>query len=241
MSRVIAVFLSLVALFGCSKLENPTQVPIESIIALARIESTTLRGDGASRTVLEARVPADIDPAKRNVTFKATAGGFVGGDASISVVVPADNNGSARVTYIAPATFGPVTISAKVSDYTATLELPIQPAYPDTLIGDTSSAVAKIDGSAKPVITVLAQRGLGKVSSGIPIAFTAYQVIGGVTKTAGRFSGIDGMKTDANGKATATFAADSGDVEKTEPLFVRATTLNDAGAPLTFEIRLRIE
>lgn len=247
MSRVAAVALSVVLLLGCSKLESPTEVPIESIITLARVDSAVLRGDGVTRAVFEATVPADIDPAKKNVTFKATAGGFVGGDAAtISIVVPADNNGHARATYIVPATSGPVTVSAKVSDFTAITELAIQPAYPDLMIGDTSSAFAKTDGTAKPVITVLGQRATGKVSSGIPITFTAQQTVGGVTKNVGRFSGIDGMKFDANGKATATFAADSGDVEKTSepatgPVIVRASTINDAGTPVVFEIRLGIE
>jgi hypothetical protein len=238
--RILATAAALFVLLGCSRLEDPS-VPIDSIIKLERTDTGTLRGDGVTRTVIMAIVPADVDTTKRNITFKATAGAFVGGDPNMSAVVPADNSGHARVTYIVPASSGPVTVTAKVSDFTASLDLQIQPAYPDSIIGDTSSAVATLNGTTKPLITVLAQRATGKASTGIPIAFAAYQIIGGATKNVGRFSGIDGMKLDGSGKATATFAADSGDVEKAEPVFIRAATFNDAGAPLILEIRLRIE
>jgi hypothetical protein len=185
-------------------------------------------------------VPEDIDPAKKVVTFRATAGSFIGGE-NLTVTAPADNEGHARVTYVVPASFGTVTITGKVSDYSQFLDLEILPANPDTLLIETSAIVAKRDGTAKPVITVLASRGTGKVSAGVPVTFTAQQTVNGVTRNVGRFSGVDGTKINDQSKATITFAADSGDVSAEAPVLIRASMVNDAGTPVTAELTLRIE
>jgi hypothetical protein len=133
-------------------------------------------------------------------------------------------------------------VTATISSFVTSLDMPIEPAYPDVLLGETDHIVVKLDGSTKATISILASRARGTVSTGIPIAFTAQQRgSDGAIHSVGRFTGFDGVRTNSAGKATIAFSADTGDVIVKEPITIRASTMNDQGAPVAFELQVRAE
>ena len=238
---VLGIIVALVlALVGCDSLPETSDVDAGEILSVTVGES--LLADGTSTLGIEARIPPDADDDKRTVTFRTDLGTFVGTDNETEVDVPADRSGSATAQLKAGTTPGTATVTATVADYVVTSRVQLQRALADTLQCQTSTGVAKLDGTSNPLITALLRREVGSVSVGTQVLFDAIQAdANGVERSVGRWTGLEGSTTNASGNATASLAVDTGDVLADSPLTVVVTTQGAAGSSLQCTIVLRVE
>jgi hypothetical protein len=235
----VAAFLLLSFALSCSDVESPTEVPIDSIIIIQRLESTPLRADGMSTTTIRAQLPAEATV--NDVTFRTDLGKFLGasGDGT-SITAKADEQGRVDVVLATGTTSGTAHLSASVSNFLVRADVVFLPANPDSLSVETNNSSVARDGKRIAVITVYLVRHSGTVSTGVPVTFTATQIENGQARTVGRFTGLDGARSSNLQKATATFLVDTGDAVAGVPITIRVSALNDQGSPVTAELTLGV-
>jgi hypothetical protein len=233
-SRIAVIAMMLIAVVGCPDLEDPTSVKLEDIIRLDVTGPTSIRADGVSTTTVRATLPEEAT--NRSVKFTTTRGSFGGTDGKQEITVTASDQGVATATIVAGRDAGVANVTATVGGFITSLQLPYERAFADAMTAETSSAFATKTGATKPVISALLTRQTGNVSLGTPVTFEAFW--NGVA--VGRFSNI--TPSDANGRATAIFAADTDDLKTaTGDVIIRMSTQTDSGGTLVHELPIRIE
>lgn len=240
----LALGLSLIAgTLACnkidSKLEDPVGVSSDQIIQLSR-DQAPLRADGVSKTTLTAKIPTEAS--SRDVKFTTSSGSFLGaGTNPKELTVKANPDGSAEAELRMGTTVEPLVLSAEVGGFrTIREEQPLR-AHAEQIIGEsTAVAIGTAADSPGVPLTAFLQRSQGFVSVGTEVQFTAFQRgADGQEKSVGRFSNLDKARTDANGKATITFHADTGDVTAGTPIRIVMSTLTDSGQQIRFELTLQ--
>lgn len=233
-AQIPVAALLLLMLASCSDLEDPTGVTLDDIIRLQITGPSSIRADGASTTTVTATLPEEAT--NRTVKFTTTRGSFFGTDGKQEVTVNADDQRIATATIVAGREAGVANVTATVGGFTAAIALPHDRAHPETLTAETTSAFATTNGVTKPVISALLVRQTGTVSLGTRVTFEAFR--NGVS--VGRFFNITG--SDANGRATATFAADTDDLKNvTGNVTIRITAPTDSGGVLITQLPIRID
>jgi hypothetical protein len=114
----------------------------------------TVRADGLTVSELSVRIASGLPPDKRMITFKTTAGTFVG-SGGVEEVVNSVGSNTASVLLLSPTTAGTAQVTATVNNVTATAVVEFVAADPNTIVrfvGTTSSAPA--DGATLSPFTV---------------------------------------------------------------------------------------
>jgi hypothetical protein len=231
------IVLLMVFFTACSKLENPSDVSIDEIITLFRMDTDELRANGVSETTLIAQIPNGSS--SRIITFKTNKGIFIGPDSAKVIQVPVDMEGKATVTLRTGIIPGTAYVSASISEYLRTEEIKFLTAYADQIIGETSSLVVTTDGAIKATLVAILSRYKGAVSLGTEVEFKATQINDRFQQiNVGRFIGKAGAKTDEEGKASITFAADTEDVIAGRPISIKMITQKDDGSYVEFPLTL---
>jgi hypothetical protein len=231
---MVVVLVSAFLLVSCEKASDVTIDDI--IVGLSCIDCQSLRADGISQAIIVAKIPAEA--VKKTISFKASSGSFYGtnGAASIDVIAFA---GEARAIFIAGRAAQTIVISAAIAGYQKNLEINLQRAFADRIIGESSTLLVKTDGSQKAELKAILSRNAGKVSIGTPVIFRALQMdTQGNPVQVGRFLGIDNSKTDESGIAKITFIADTGNVIIGETITIEMETEMDNGSKLLYKLYL---
>jgi hypothetical protein len=141
--------------------------------------------DGASTTLVTARVYLAAAPTVREVKFTTTVGAFTGGSASIAV--PVDATGVARAQLRAPPDTASAIVTATAGSATRTAVVAFVPA-PPTRLEVVAERFAVQAGLANSIaITATPLRAIGAPSSGTLVTFSA-DTIGGTGGSFGQFS-----------------------------------------------------
>ncbi len=184
-----------------------------SDIITVRADGDQVPADGATRTRIVARVPAELPDASRTVTFTTTDGAFgtnqVPGTLGQVATVKADASNTAIVDLRSPLT--PVTagITAAASNWTARTALTFVRALPDTVFVQAGAAAVPRAGTSAITVTALLIRTVGQVSDNTVVTFEARDASGAVV---GSFANVTLATPDPSDpsplkrlKATATF------------------------------------
>lgn len=148
--------LFLLCLTACSYKEE--QAPASAVLGSIIILATPLEGDGESRALVQVSFPPETPREKTTVEFRTTAGIFDDSDKDIATVsgelVPQPDGTFRRVaqaTLIAPQRVGKAQVFAKSSGYQISSEVPITPAFADslTLTADKISVKSAPDSEIK--------------------------------------------------------------------------------------------
>lgn len=214
-------------------LVNFVAVDADSVLTFA-VSNSSVTADGFSRTRLTATVTGVTDPARRNVTFKTSAGTLLASQATTdngtSVVVPVNSVGVAVVELQSPTTIGPAFLSVSVAGFTKTATVTFTAPVPGSILEVASaSSSAPADGATRVQITAT-------IAAGIPpslrnVVFTA----GGASFA----SGTSGDPRRASITADASNRAVVDLVAPTTPQSVRVTaTVNGVSADVvvSFEV-----
>ena len=167
--------VAVVILFGCSRVEDPTSIPIDQIIAVRVTGPNPIVADGSAMTTLEAMIPAEATGTNRTVKFTTTRGSFQGTDGKQEVSVTVDAQGIARATLIAGRDPAIANVSATAGTYTSSVPVTLTRAYATSIQAETNSASVSQDGKTKPTITAILSRAVGQVSPNTPVTFQAFQ------------------------------------------------------------------
>lgn len=226
MKHSIIVLAGFLVIAGCSKVEEPTAVPMDQIVKLRITGPASIRADGVSTTTVQATIPREAS--SRNIKFGITQGTFENTGGKSEITVAADDQGVATATVIAGREVVVANVTATAGTFTVSTPLPQERAYAQTLTTETNSAFVKMDGTRNATITAILTRQAGVVSTGTRVTFEAFQQ----GQSAGRFFSVG--SSDATGRATAVFTADAN--TKAGEVRIVVTTPTDSGGNLTSEL-----
>ncbi len=226
---------SSIELFGVGDI-----VSLELIDAVNNPINDPQRADGQSLITLKATVNFNQDEFN-NVTFEKSAGEFqsVSGDNAIQMT---DENHTATIDLKLPNQVERLYLSAKVGTstlYFEEVELDLLRAFPDQIIIEPNTLSMQED--ATNVIQVFLNRNFGQVSEDTPATFEAFQLINGTEVEVGRFTGLDGAQTNADGQITVDFKTDTDDFDFGLPVIIRVTSQNDDGDPVQSSISITLD
>jgi hypothetical protein len=233
---ILAILTIALLLLACDKLEDPTSVKMDDIVKLELTGPATVRADGVSTTSFKATIPREAT--SRTVKFATTRGSFQGTDGKAELSVMTDENGVANAILIAGRDVVVANVTVTAGAFVASVQLPHERALPTAMTAETSSAAPTTNGSRNATITAILTRSTGFVSIGTPATFEAFAVATNGTRTrAGRFLNIG--TSDASGKVSATFSADTPDTPAGTNVVIVVTVQSEAGPPLSAEVSLR--
>lgn len=196
------------------------------------LDGTTLitipRADGTTLFNVESQVLADRENLN-TVSFTATQGIFIETNNS-SAMKSTNTEGTAQAGYKVPQQVGAVFFTATTgsnTQYRSEANLEFARAYADEIFVEPANL--NMNTAMGNVINTFLVRDIGKVSLETRVDFEAFQLVDNTEIPVGRFTGLSLVKTDANGRAFATFFADTGDIDTNLPVTLRVSTLNDDG------------
>lgn len=154
---------------------------------------------------------------EKTIVLQANAGTFLqSADEPLKITVPMDDQGQAVTFFQISNTVKPHIITATAgTDVTVTQVINPVVSYPEVLLVEPSSLYIDTAGAGIKLDVLLkkneAQR---KVSIGTPVQFRAYQLIGGIEKPVGRFTGTNQAVSNADGIVPEVqFIADTGGID----------------------------
>ena len=112
-------------------------------------------------------------------------------------------------------------------------------AYADKIFLEADSTIVQ-PNSQTPVNAFLV-RNVGQVSLGTPIDFEAYQDSSGVKKSLSVLKNLANNLTNTQGTASIAFVADTLMIDRTKPVMIKASSLNDRGQTISKEITIRVK
>ncbi|UFH53100.1 hypothetical protein [Spirosoma sp. KNUC1025] len=112
-------------------------------------------------------------------------------------------------------------------------------AYADKIFLEADSVM--VQPNSKTPVNAFLVRNVGLVSLGTPIDFEAYQDSSGVKKPLSVLNNIANNLTNAQGTASIVFVADTLMIDRSKPVFIKASSLNDRGQTISKEISLRVK
>lgn len=192
-----------------------------------------------NQTIVNISVASKYETA-RTITLTANLGSFLQSTTPTQYVLNLDGNGNGTTQFQVSNQVQPHVITATFADGTTTsITLTPQPSLPDKIIADPSSLV--IDPAGGPVtfkVLLSKNNPNAKVSVNTPAGFTAYQLIGGVQKQVGRFTGLGTALSDAGGNINGvSFYGDTGDLDVTQPVFIIVTS--PPASPYTVKLKVK--
>ncbi|MDB5006268.1 MAG: hypothetical protein JWP45_661 [Mucilaginibacter sp.] len=177
-----------------------------------------------------------------SVKLTTTLGSFPLSSDPKNFPVILDSKGNGAAVFQMDNQLLPHIIVAAFSDGT-NVSVTLNPiiSRPDDLLVDASSLLYNTDGSAVTITAYLRKFAPNaKVTQGIAPGYTAYQLIGVVKKSVGRFSGLSNAVSDASGNIPAvSFFADSGDIDTTQDVLIDVTAPKTSTTNFTVTIHLK--
>lgn len=229
--------------------KDEQQISLIAVDSILNINFKTLNGepltsipraDGTSIFNIESSVFVERDNLK-TVAFTATQGTFVEtNEKNISRDIDIDALSS--VAYQVPMEAGAVFFTVATgsdNEYTKRDDLVFAPAHADEVFIEPQTLVMSETGGN--TITAFLTRNIGKVSLGTDVDFDAFQTIDGEIKKVGRFNGESIAKTDASGKTSVTFLADTGDIDTDLPVTISVSTNTDDDLTIMVSIDITVE
>jgi hypothetical protein len=187
-------------LSACENVDDLVDVDSDEIMRLAG-SSTSLPADGASTVTLIAKIPEEATA--RVVTFKTTAGTFIGASADgRSIDVKADPRGRAQVDLRSLTRTGEAQVVAEIASVVGRMSITFTHALPESLALDAGSFALKASFTDSATITATLRRTVGVPTEGTVVTFSAEDPNG---ISIGRFRSL--TTSDTGGKATALFSA----------------------------------
>ncbi|GAA0722216.1 hypothetical protein GCM10009430_24400 [Aquimarina litoralis] len=220
-------------------------VPITDIITLRLLNTegdlvnTGVKADGYSSIFLEASIDERLSSIEQ-VQFTSSGGVFQGISAEEAIKTLDDTN-RVVIELVVPIHVNQLFFKAQVKDQNTFFDeqqIQLERAYADQIIIEPNNVLMALN--AENEISVFLRRNLGSVSAGASVDFEAFQVLDGEEKPVGRFTGLSEAISDANGKLKAVFKTDTGDIDETEPIIIRVSTLNDILETFEEEIQINI-
>lgn len=184
------------------------------------------RADGTSLFQLEGTILADQDNLN-SITFNAT-GGIFQQTGNNTVSKNTNEDGVAVVNYKVPQTVGSIFYSAKTGNslqYINEANIIYERAHADEIFIEPTTL--NMNTSSGNLITVFLERSSGKVSIETGVEYEAFQNIMSEEVPVGRFTGLFTALSDVDGKVTATFYGDTGDIDFLLPVTIRVSTITD--------------
>ncbi|MGY3214574.1 hypothetical protein [Mucilaginibacter sp. HD30] len=217
---------------------------IDAVVIDVKIPGNdTLRADGLSLTRVKVVLPANITEEFRTVTFSGTSLGTYQNLANSKLRI--DSTGAANALLLMGMVSGTnyvtVSITKGTQTFTQTEPFIIKPSNPDNIV--IESAASTIDVTTPNVFNIYLLKKRGYVSKGVTAKVELYQLdISGKSTSVGRVSDLIGKGVvDTTGKISFNVNADTGDIDKTLPLYVKVSALNDANEPVTSIYAIRIK
>ncbi|MDO7171435.1 hypothetical protein [Mariniflexile sp. AS56] len=197
--------------------------------------------NGESLIVLKASISADANDNIQTIEFNKSSGDFLG-IAGATASRPIDENGVATITLKVPNIVEPMFFNAKVStnstNYFAEASIETNRAFADNIIIEPSTVVVTQPSSV--TLSTFLLRNNGLVSVGTPANFKAFQTVLDEEIEVGRFTGLNNAKTDQDGKMNITFHTDTGDINTTIPVTIRALTTNENNEVVSMNVNLTV-
>lgn len=170
--RPIALVLAIAVTAGCydSEHHSPTDPVYSGAVQLSQ-STASIQADGVSRVTITATLSPATSSANRAVTFKTTAGTFVGAASPAKeTVANADASGLARVELRSSTDVEMAIVTATVSGVTQSITVSFTEAVPDDIIRvSTSASEMPADGFSRVAIT--AELGPAPSTSNRPVTF----------------------------------------------------------------------
>lgn len=180
----------------------------------------------------------------KKATLTSNMGSFVNSTDPKSVSLTLDDQGRASVLYRVSNEVVANIITAKLTEGAqATLIINPLVSYTDTVLVDPSALRVDTTGGFIQFTSLLKKFNPSlKVSKGQPAFVAAYQVINGVQRTVGRFTGATAAVSDAEGNVPAIkFFADTGNINPRVPITIEVsafkTVTDKTRAKLTVTVR----
>jgi hypothetical protein len=144
-TRITVVTLLAIVCGGCN-LTDPSGATPADVVSI-HVDSLTLSADGVSRTHVLASL-SESTPDNTDVTFRVTAGQFIGADGSLgkSVVIKSGAR-QAVATYIADTRAGAVTLTAAVGNVVVDATISLIAAAPSEILLVPTRTSAKANGT----------------------------------------------------------------------------------------------
>ncbi len=198
--------------------------------------------DGATVSTFSVSVPIaqNISSASRNVTFQTTAGTFLPDGTSIAV--PLDTTGTAVVQLRSPSQIAISVVRATTSSFTAQTQISFTRAQPDSIEVKLGKFSVQPKLTDSVTINVQLRRGVGTVTAGAGLTFSAVDASGGtiglfqpqrtVADDKGQAVGVYSTgDTDYRGQVSIRVQADGTDVIGTAVLQVTAPSPTPTAPP----------
>ncbi|MBS1533387.1 MAG: hypothetical protein JSU01_24015 [Bacteroidetes bacterium] len=197
--------------------------------------------DGES--VVNLTVMSKDEQNPKTLPLSANIGTFVSsGTATYSL--PLDNTGKGTTQFKMSNQVLPHVITAAFPDGTsAIITLNPKPSYPDILVAESNTTKVDTVGTAVTVTAFLEKNDANAlVSQATRVSYSAYQLVNGAKTPCGRFTGTAVAVSDAKGTVPAvSFYGDTGDIIKTQLVYVDVTVANSATTTLTKTLQLQVK
>ncbi len=182
---------------------------------------------------------------EKTIVLQANTGAFLqSASEPLKITLPLDDQGQAITFFQVSNTVQPHVITATAgTDITVAQVINPVVSYPEVLLVEPSSLYIDTAGAGIKLDVILkkneAQR---KVSTGTPVQFRAYQLIGGIEKPVGRFTGTNQAVSNADGVVPAVqFIADTGGIDTLTAITVEVAALKSNQQMLKSTLHIKVK
>ena len=197
------------------------------------------RADGTTIFQVEGQVLVNTDDLN-SITFNASNGEFQQ-TGTTEIQKNKSEDSFALVSYKVPQGVGPVFFSAKTGSslqYVSEDNLVFERAHAEEIF--IEPATLNMNSSSGNIISAFLTRISGKVSLETRVEYEAFQLINDEEVPVGRFTGASSAVSDSNGEVTATFFADTGDVDFLLPVTIRVSTSTDSNGTISTVLDINV-
>ncbi|RZM26944.1 MAG: hypothetical protein EOO88_15145 [Pedobacter sp.] len=180
----------------------------------------------------------------KKIVLTTSAGTFLQSAAGTSIVLEADDQGIAETDLRVSSEVKPHVITATVAE-TPPVSIIINPevSFAEDLLIEPGASSIDSGGAAVQIKTVLKKILPERlVSKNTLVSFRAYQVVGGISREVGRFTGLASSLSTIDGSVpSVNFFADTPNLDISEPITIEASAPKNATEKLTKTIQLSVK
>jgi len=220
-----------------------TLKPIPSADKLSiEIDALQPPADGVTTLKITARAKYIKE---KTIALQANAGAFLqSASEPLKITLSLDDQGQAVTFFQISNTVKPHIITATAgTDVTVTQVINPVVSYPEVLLVEPSSLYIDTAGAGIKLDVVLKKNETQrKVSTGTPVQFRAYQLIGGIEKPVGRFTGTNHAVSNAEGIIPSVqFIADTGGIDTLTAITVEVAALKSNQQMLKSALNIKVK
>jgi hypothetical protein len=180
---------------------------------------------------------------EKSINLTTNYGAFGLAGTAKTATVSLDDKGNGTALFQMDNQLLPHVINGTFSDGTG-VSLTLNPVIsrPDTLIAEAGSQRFDTVGTALAINAYMRKYALNaKPTQGIQAGFVAYQLISGVKKTVGRFTGISLAVSDPNGNVPpVSFYGDTGDINTKQDVIIEVSAPKTATTNIIVQLHLKL-